>query len=263
MCIRKNQEDLTTIHHELGHDYYFNNYYTLPVLYQQGANDGFHEAIGDTIALSVTPEYLKTKGLLTKVEKNDMATINHQMAVALDKIAFLPFGLLIDKWRWDVFAGRVEAKDYNEHWWDLKLKYQGVVPPVGRTEADLFDPGAKAHIATNTPYMRYFLAEVLQFQFHRALCKQAGFNGPLHECSIYGNKDAGEALKKMLAMGATAVAGRTVRADRPTRDGCERDPRVLWAAPDVAGGAEQGRAVRLVSSIATRRHAVSLSNQRV
>jgi peptidyl-dipeptidase A len=201
MCIKKNQEDLTTIHHELGH--YFNNYYTLPVLYQQGANDGFHEAIGATIALSVTPAYLKTKVLLTKVDKNDKATINQQMVVALDKIAFLPFGLLIDKWRWDVFAGRVKATDYNKHWWDLKLKYQGIVPPVGRTETDLFDPGAKAHIATNTPYMRYFLAEVLQFQFHRALCKKAGFNGPLHECSIYGNKDAGEALKKMLAMGAT------------------------------------------------------------
>ena len=203
MCINKNQEDLITIHHELGHNYYYNNYYKLPVLYQNGANDGFHEAIGDTIALSMTPEYMKAKGLLTKVEKNDKATINQQMDVALEKIAFLPFGLMVDKWRWDVFAGRVKPADYNKHWWDLKLKYQGIAPPVARTEADLFDPGAKYHIPANTPYMRYFLAHVLQFQFQRALCKKAGFTGPLHECSIYQNKAAGDAFKAMLEMGAS------------------------------------------------------------
>ncbi|HEX5061211.1 MAG TPA: M2 family metallopeptidase [Kofleriaceae bacterium] len=202
MCINKNQEDLVTIHHELGHNYYYNNYYTLPALYQNGANDGFHEAIGDTIALSMTPEYMKQKGLLTKVEKNEKATINQQMDVALEKIAFLPFGLLVDKWRWDVFSGKVKPDEYNKHWWDLKLKYQGVAPPIARTEAE-FDPGAKYHIPANTPYMRYFLAAVLQFQFHRALCQKAGFKGPLNECSIYGNKEAGEAFKKMLAMGAS------------------------------------------------------------
>jgi len=203
MCINKNQEDLVTIHHELGHDYYYNNYFTLPVLFQGGANDGFHEAIGDTIALSMTPEYLKEKGLLTKVEKNDKATINAQMHKALEKIAFLPFGLMVDKWRWDVFSGKVKPDQYNQHWWDLKLKYQGVAPPIARTEPELFDPGAKYHVPANTPYMRYFLAAVLQFQFHRALCKKAGWTGPLHECSIYNNKAAGEAFKKMLAMGAS------------------------------------------------------------
>lgn len=203
MCINRNQEDLATIHHELGHNYYSHYYHALPVLYQRGANDGFDEAIGDTIVLSMTPGYLKAKGLLSRIEKNDQATINQQMAVALDKIAFLPFGLLVDKWRWDVFAGRVSRADYNKHWWDLKLKYQGIAPPVARSEADLFDPGAKSHIPSNTPYMRYFLAAALQFQFHRTLCAKAGFTGPLHECSIYGNKDAGAAFTKMLAMGAS------------------------------------------------------------
>ncbi len=202
MCINRNQEDLVTIHHELGHNYYYNNYYTLPVLYQNGANDGFHEAIGDTVALSMTPEYLKTKGLLKKVVKNEKATINQQMGLALEKIAFLPFGLMVDKWRWDVFSGKVKPDQYNKHWWDLKLQYQGIAPPIARTEAE-FDPGSKYHIPANTPYMRYFLAAVLQFQFHRALCKKAGFTGPLHECSIYGNKAAGEAFAKMLKMGAS------------------------------------------------------------
>ena len=202
MCINKNQEDLVTIHHELGHSYYFAAYYKLPIVLQQGANDGFHEAIGDTVALSMTPAYLKEKGLLDKVVKNDKATINQQMHKALEKIAFLPFGLVIDKWRWDVFSGKVTPDQYNQHWWDLRRQYQGIVPGVARAATD-FDPGAKYHVAANVPYMRYFLAAVLQFQFHRALCKKAGFTGPLNECSIYNNKEAGAAYWKMLSLGAS------------------------------------------------------------
>ena len=202
MCINRNQEDLWTIHHELGHDYYFQHYYQLPFFYQAGANDGFHEAIGDTIQLSMTADYLKTKGLLAKVDKNDKATINQQMKVALGKIAFLPFAVMVDKWRWDVFSGAVKPDQYNAHWWDLALQYQGIAPPIPRAATE-FDPGAKYHVAANVPYMRYFLAAILQFQFQRALCKKAGFTGPLHECSIYGNKAAGAAYAKMLAMGAS------------------------------------------------------------
>ncbi|MCX5742339.1 MAG: M2 family metallopeptidase [Proteobacteria bacterium] len=202
MCIKKTQEDLVTIHHELGHDYYYNNYFQLPILFQSGANDGFHEAIGDTVALSMTPSYLKTRGLLDKVVANDKQTINQQMKIALGKIAFLPFGLLVDRWRWDVFAGTVKPADYNKHWWELREKYQGVKAPTERGAAD-FDPGAKYHIPANTAYMRYFLAAVLQFQFHRSLCKIAGQTGPLHECSIYQNKEAGAAYMKMLALGAS------------------------------------------------------------
>jgi peptidyl-dipeptidase A len=202
MCINLNQEDLWTIHHELGHDYYFHAYYKLPVLYQGGANDGFHEAIGDAIQLSMTPGYLKEKGLLDKVVKNDKATINQQMQTALGKISFLPFGLMVDKWRWDVFSGEVKPEQYNQHWWDLKKQYQGVAPPVERAATD-FDPGAKYHVAANVPYMRYFLAAVLQFQFHKALCAKAGYQGPLYDCSIYANKDAGVAYQKMLSLGAS------------------------------------------------------------
>ena len=202
MCINLNQEDLWTIHHELGHDYYFHAYYKLPVLYQGGANDGFHEAIGDAIQLSMTPGYLKEKGLLDKVVKNDKATINQQMQTALGKISFLPFGLMVDKWRWDVFSDQVKPEQYNQHWWDLKKQYQGVAPPLERAATD-FDPGAKYHVAANVPYMRYFLAAVLQFQFHKALCAKAGYQGPLYDCSIYGNKDAGAAYQKMLSLGAS------------------------------------------------------------
>ena len=202
MCIQKTHEELDVIHHELGHNYYFAAYYTKPVLFQNGANDGFHEAIGDTVVLSMTPEYLKQKGLLAKVVKNDKVTLNRQMNTALEKIAFLPWGLLVDKWRWDVFSGKVKPADYNKHWWDLRLKYQGIAPPVARAETD-FDPGAKYHVPGNVPYMRYFLAAVLQFQFHRALCQKAGHTGPLHECSVYNNKEAGKAFWAMLEKGAS------------------------------------------------------------
>ena len=202
MCIQKTHEELDVIHHELGHNYYFAAYYTKPVLFQNGANDGFHEAIGDTVVLSMTPEYLKQKGLLAKVVKSDKVTLNRQMNTALEKIAFLPWGLLVDKWRWDVFSGKVKPADYNKHWWDLRLKYQGIAPPVARAETD-FDPGAKYHVPGNVPYMRYFLAAVLQFQFHRALCQKAGHTGPLNECSVYDNKEAGKAFWAMLEKGAS------------------------------------------------------------
>jgi peptidyl-dipeptidase A len=202
MCIQRTHEDLDTIHHELGHNYYYAAYYKTPVLFQGGANDGFHEAIGDTVVLSMTPEYLKEKGLLDKAVRNDKITLNRQMNTALEKIAFLPFGLLVDKWRWDVFSGKVKPEQYNDHWWALRRQYQGVKPPVARAATD-FDPGAKYHVPGNVPYMRYFLAAVLQFQFHRSLCKLAGHTGPLHECSIYNNKAAGAAFWKMLQSGAS------------------------------------------------------------
>ena len=199
MCIEQKAEDFSTIHHELGHNFYQRAYDKQPPLFRDSANDGFHEAIGDTIALSVTPEYLKQIGLLEAVPpaSSDMGLL---MRKALDKVAFLPFGLMIDKWRWGVFSGKIVPSDYNKAWWDLRLEYQGIVPPVARGEAD-FDPGAKYHIPSNTPYARYFMAAILQFQFHRALCKTAGYTGPLNRCSIYNNKEAGAKLAKMLDMG--------------------------------------------------------------
>ncbi|HEY2391645.1 MAG TPA: M2 family metallopeptidase [Candidatus Angelobacter sp.] len=199
MCIEIKDEDFVTIHHELGHNFYQRAYKEQSPLFQDSANDGFHEAVGDTIALSVTPEYLKEVGLLGNVPP-ESADIGYLLKQAMDKIAFLPFGLLIDKWRWEVFSGQITPEQYNKAWWDLKAKYQGVAAPVDRSEAD-FDPGAKYHIASNTPYVRYFLARILQYQFHRALCQAAGIQGPLHRCSIYQNKAAGEKLNKMLSMG--------------------------------------------------------------
>ena len=198
MCIQITGEDFRTIHHELGHNFYQLAYRQQPYFFEDSANDGFHEAIGDTIALSVTPAYLKQIGLYREgQQENDLDLL---MKKALEKVAFLPFGLKIDKWRWQVFSGQITPADYNKAWWDMTAQYQGVAPPVARSEAD-FDPGAKYHIAANVPYARYFLADILQFQFHRALCKEAGQTGPLHRCSIYNNKKAGAKLHKMLAMG--------------------------------------------------------------
>jgi peptidyl-dipeptidase A len=201
MCIQINEEDFSVVHHELGHNYYQMAYAGQPYLFRDGAIDAFHEAIGDTVALSVTPPYLKQLGLIEKVP-DPSADIGFLLNRALDKVAFLPFGYLVDQWRWKVFSGEVGPNDYNKAWWELREKYQGVSAPVPRSEQD-FDPGAKYHVPANTPYARYFLAAILQFQFHRALCREAGFNGPLYQCSIYGNKKAGEKLKAMLAMGTS------------------------------------------------------------
>lgn len=199
MCIQKTGEEFNVIHHELGHNYYQRAYKDQPLLYRGSANDGFHEAIGDTIALSITPKYLKQIGLIDEIPdaSNDIGML---MQVALDKIAFIPFGLMVDQWRWKVMSGEVAPEDYNKLWWELREKYQGVQAPVDR-DVGAFDPGAKYHVPANVPYTRYFLAHILQFQFHKALCDIAGDEGPLNRCSIYGSEEAGTALNKMLEMG--------------------------------------------------------------
>jgi peptidyl-dipeptidase A len=198
MCIDITADDFVTVHHELGHNFYQRAYNHLPPLERDSANDGFHEAVGDTLALSITPSYLMKIGFLDEAPASDV--VAQQLRLALDRVAFLPFGLLVDTWRWKVFSGEIGPDEYTSGWWELRQRYQGVAPPVARTEAD-FDPGAKYHIPAYTPYSRYFLASVLQFQFHRALCDAAGFDGPLHECSIYGDAEAGRRLEQMLEMG--------------------------------------------------------------
>ena len=203
MCTKVNSDDFVTIHHELGHNYYQRAYNKQPFLYLNGANDGFHEAIGDFVALSITPQYLVDIGLLDKAQvpgaDKDIGLLLRQ---AMDKVAFLPFGLLVDRWRWGVFDGTIQPADYNKAWTQLRLQYQGIIPP-GERPANAFDPGAKYHIPASTPYSRYFLARVLQFQFYQAACKQAGWKGPLHRCSFYGNKAVGAKLNAMLEMGAS------------------------------------------------------------
>ncbi|MDJ0906348.1 MAG: M2 family metallopeptidase [Woeseiaceae bacterium] len=200
MCINQTYDELRVIYHELGHNYYQGAYKDQPPLFQGGAHGGFHEAIGDTVVLSMTPGYLAEIGLIGEAGQNDQAVINRQMQMALDSIAFLPFGKLIDEWRWAVFAGEVAPEDYNKSWWEMRTRYQGIAPAVDRTEAD-FDPGAKYHVPGNVSYTRYFLARILQFQFHRSLCELAGHEGELHACSIFGNEDAGARFYAMLETG--------------------------------------------------------------
>ncbi|MES2156716.1 MAG: M2 family metallopeptidase [Pseudomonadota bacterium] len=218
MCTKVNSTDFVTIHHELGHNYYQRAYNKQPQLYLDGANDGFHEAIGDFVALSITPDYLVKIGLLdpAKVPGPDK-DIGLLLRQALDKVAFLPFGLLIDKWRWGVFNGTIPADGYEKGWTDLRRQYQGIVPPVSRDETK-FDAGGKFHIPGNTPYTRYFLAAILQQQFYQAACKQSGWKGPLHRCSFYGNKDVGAKLNAMMEMGASKPWPDALQAFTGTRD---------------------------------------------
>ena len=201
MCIQIKDEDFVTIHHELGHNFYQRAYKNQPFLFQNGANDGFHEAIGDTIALAITPEYLKKIGLLETSSARRKPTFRLLLQQALDKVAFLPFGMLIDKWRWQVFSGEIKPANYNKAWWELRLKYQGVVPPVQRSEDRLRSRARSITCLRNVPYMRYFLADIYEFQFYRALCRESGYTGPLNRCTFFGSKEAGAKLNKMLEMG--------------------------------------------------------------
>ena len=231
MCTKVNGDDLITIHHELGHNFYQRAYNKQPYrLYMEGANDGFHEAIGDTIALSMTPEYLVQIGLLDrdKVPSADKDT-GLLLKQAMDKVAFLPFGLLIDRWRWQVFSGAIKPADYNKSWVDLRRQYQGIVPP-GERGADAFDPGAKYHIPAVVPYTRYFLARILQFQFYEAACNTAGWKGPLHRCSFFGNKAVGDKLNAMLAMGASKPWPDALQAFTGSRE-ISGKPMIRYFAP--------------------------------
>ena len=219
MCIEVTGEDFSTVHHEIGHNIYQRAYNKQSFLAATGAHDGFHEAIGDMIVLSITPDYLKQVGLLETIP-DESADLNLLMQQALKKVAFLPFGLMVDKWRWQVFSGEVKPEDYNKAWWALREEYQGVKAPNERP-AGAFDAGAKYHIPGNTPYMRYFLAHILQFQFHQAACEQAGWQGPLHRCSIYDNKEVGAKFNAMMEMGASKPWGEALEAftGSPQMDG--------------------------------------------
>ena len=210
MCIKPNEEEFTTIYHELGHIYYSLAYNNQPPLFQTGAHDGFHEAIGDTIVLGMTPKYLQSIGLVDAQQQSNEALINAQMRMALAKVSFLPFGLMIDRWRWGVFDGSIKPDSYNKAWWELKAKYQGVAPVSARGE-EFFDPGAKYHVPGNTPYTRYFLSHILQFQFYKSLCDASGHKGPLYECSFYGNKEAGQKYWAMLGKGSSQPWQKTMK----------------------------------------------------
>ena len=229
MCITPTEETFTTIYHELGHIYYDLAYNVQPPLFQGGANDGFHEAIGDTIVLAMTPKYLHSIGLVDATTESKEATINAQMRMALSGVSFLPFGLLIDRWRWGVFDGSITPDNYNKAWWDLKAKYQGVAPATARGE-EFFDAGAKYHVPGNTPYLRYFLARIYQYQFYKGLCDAAGYTGPLHECSFYGNEEAGRKFWAMLSKGASQPWQATLKEVTGT-DRLDAAPLLEYFAP--------------------------------
>jgi peptidyl-dipeptidase A len=239
MCIEVDADYFTTVHHELGHNFYQRAYNKQPFLFRNGANDGFHEAIGDAVALSITPAYLKTLGLAGD-EPPAAADIPLQLRTALDKVAFLPFALALDQWRWQVFSGQIKPADYNKAWWALRAKYQGVVPPVDRTEAD-FDAGAKNHVPTNVPYARYFLARIYQFQFFKAMCDVSGYKGPLNRCSFYGSKAAGNKLSTMLSAGQSQPWQTTLKEMTGT-DHLDAQPMLDYFAPLYAWLKEQNKA---------------------
>jgi peptidyl-dipeptidase A len=238
MCIEVNADYFTTVHHELGHNFYQRAYNRLPFMFRGGANDGFHEAIGDSIALSITPAYLKTLDLIDSDPPAE-ADVPLQLRTALDKVAFLPFAVALDKWRWEVFSGEIKPENYNKAWWALREQYQRVAPPVERSEAD-FDAGAKNHIPTNVPYARYFLARIYQFQFYKAMCDASGYKGPLNRCSFYGSKAAGDRLNRMLQAGQSQPWQKTLK-EMTGVDHLDAQPMFEYFAPLYAWLKEQNK----------------------
>ncbi|MGZ8336047.1 MAG: M2 family metallopeptidase [Allosphingosinicella sp.] len=240
MCTRVNADDFVTVHHELGHNYYQRAYNRQPFLYLDSANDGFHEAIGDMVALSVTPEYLVQIGLLRENQlpnaEQDRALLLRQ---ALDKIAFLPFGLLVDRYRWGIFSGQIQPGNYQAAWDQMRLQYQGITPPSPRTEQN-FDAGAKYHVPASVPYTRYFLARILQFQFYKAACDISGWQGPLHRCSFYGNREVGRRLNEMLEMGASRPWPEALEAFTGSRE-MSAEPMVEYFQPLLGWLREQNQ----------------------
>ncbi|GBM64390.1 Angiotensin-converting enzyme [Araneus ventricosus] len=242
MCTRVNMEDLITVHHEMGHIEYYLQYARQPLVFRKGANNGFHEAVGDTMALSVaTPKHLETIGLLQEYKEDDENDINTLMKTALDKIAFVPFSYLIDSWRWKVFDGTISKDKLNTKWWELRLKYQGLCPPVRRTEDDL-DAAAKYHVAADVPYVRYFVSYIIQFQFQKALCDAAGYEGPLHKCDIYKNKKAGQLLSDMLSLGGSVHWNKAMSIiTQGKTDKMDAKPMVEYFAPLLKWLREQNK----------------------
>jgi peptidyl-dipeptidase A len=200
MCIESKEEHLRTLHHELGHIYYYLTYANQPYLFQDGANPGFHEALGDTLGLSITPAYLRKIGLAASEAGKDSDDLSYLMRVALEKVPALAMSIVVDTWRWKVYAGEIPTDKYNEGWWAQVRKYQGMAPPVPRSEKD-FDAGMFYHVSYGVPYDRYFTAGLLEFDFYRALCKAAGHTGELHRCSFYGSPAAGAKLRAAMALG--------------------------------------------------------------
>jgi len=210
-CTRVNQEDFITVNHEMGHIQYYLQYSGQSYFYRTGANPGFHEGVADILSLAVgTAEYFQRLGLVgEEVDVADEETnINILFDMALERIAFLPFGYLVDKFRWDVYSGVTSKEEMNCHWWKLRNQIQGLEPPSKRSK-DHFDPGAKYHVAGDVGYVRYFTAFIYEFQFYRAMCLQSGRyvpgdpKKPLHRCNFYGSVEAGDKLKEMLVLGAS------------------------------------------------------------
>uniref|UniRef100_A0A182LUT3 Angiotensin-converting enzyme n=1 Tax=Anopheles culicifacies TaxID=139723 RepID=A0A182LUT3_9DIPT len=208
-CTRINMEDFFTVHHELGHIQYYLQYQHLPSVYREGANPGFHEAVGDVLSLSVsTPKHLEKIGLLKDFVLDEESKLNQFYQAGLSKLVFLPFAYTLDKYRWEIFRGDVKPDHYNCKFWEMRSKYSGLEPPVERTESD-FDAAAKYHVSADVEYLRYFVSYIVQFQFHRAACEKAGQyvkgdpEKTLNNCDIYQSAEAGNALKQMLAMGSS------------------------------------------------------------
>ncbi|KAG9486097.1 hypothetical protein GDO78_008918, partial [Eleutherodactylus coqui] len=202
MCSKVNMEDFLTVHHEMGHIQYDMAYHHLPMLLRSGANEGFHEAVGEIMSLSAaTPEHLKSLQLLpSSFIETEETKINFLLRQALTIVGTLPFTYMLELWRWRVFSGEIPKDKWMQTWWDMKREMVGVVEPVGHDES-YCDPAALFHVANDYSFIRYYTRTIYQFQFQDALCKIANRSNPLYSCDITNSTAAGDKLRSMLELG--------------------------------------------------------------
>ncbi|NWI33356.1 ACE2 enzyme, partial [Sula dactylatra] len=202
MCTKVTMDDFLTAHHEMGHIEYDMAYSKQPFLLRGGANEGFHEAVGEIMSLSAaTPQHLKSLDLLEPTFQEDEETeINFLLKQALTIVGTMPFTYMLEKWRWMVFRGEITKQEWMKRWWEMKREIVGVVEPVPHDET-YCDPAVLFHVANDYSFIRYYTRTIYQFQFQEALCKAANHTGPLHTCDITNSKAAGQKLRQLLEFG--------------------------------------------------------------
>ncbi|KAI4468733.1 angiotensin-converting enzyme [Holotrichia oblita] len=224
-CTEVTMDDLITVHHEMAHIQYYLQYSEQPYLYRDGANPGFHEGIANAMVLSVyNPVHLHRVGLFNNNTDTYELNMNFLMTMALRKVAYAPFALLVDQ-------NGVRTMNFN--WWELRLLYQGIVPPIARNEGHL-DAVAKRHIPADLPYMKYYVALLLEFQIFDALCGAMGHTAQLHTCDIYRSREAGRILTDIMQAGKAKHWKDVLRTLRTKTNGLSAEPLLKYFQPLLA-----------------------------
>ena len=204
MSIVPNRDMYETVHHELGHIYYFMAYTNpnVPPLLREGANRAYHEGIGSLMGLAAMQKpFLAGLELIPEsAGSDDMQSL---LKEALNYVVFIPWSAgVMTEFEHDLYATDLSADQYTARWWDLKKKYQGIVAPNERGP-EYCDPASKTHINNDAAqYYDYALSFVLLFQLHDHIAGKILHQDP-RATNYYGSKEVGTFLQGILEKGAS------------------------------------------------------------